>query len=29
MFGFDERYAMFDITPVENQFILDYLPDAK
>ena len=29
MFGFDERYAMFDITPVENQFILEYLPEAK
>ena len=29
MFGFDDRYAMFDITPVENQFILDYLPAAK
>ena len=29
MFGFDERYAMFDITPVENHFILEYLPDAK
>ena len=29
MFGFDERYAMFDITPVENQFILEYLPNAK
>ena len=29
MFGFDERYAMFDITPVENQFVLEYLPDAK
>lgn len=29
MFGFDERYAMFDVTPVENQFILDYLPGAK
>ena len=29
MFGFDERYAMFDITPVENQFILDYLPAAR
>ena len=29
MFGFDERYAMFDITPVENQFILEYLPGAK
>ena len=29
MFGFDERYAMFDITPVENLFILEYLPEAK
>lgn len=29
MFGFDERFAMFDITPVENQFILDYLPAAR
>lgn len=29
MFGFDERYAMFDMTPVENQFILEYLPEAK
>ena len=29
MFGFDERFTMFDITPVENQFILEYLPDAK
>ena len=29
MFGFDERYAMFDITPVENQYILEYLPEAK
>lgn len=29
MFGFDERFAMFDITPVENQFILEYLPAAK
>ena len=29
MFGFDERFAMFDITPVENQFILEYLPGAK
>ena len=28
-FAFDERYAMFDITPVENQFILEYLPGAK
>ena len=29
MFGFDERFAMFDITPVENLFILEYLPSAK
>jgi len=28
-FGFDERYAMFDVTPVENQFILELLPEAK
>ena len=27
-FGFDDRFAMFDITPVENQFILEYLPSA-
>ena len=29
MFGFDERYAVFDVTPVDNQFILEYLPAAK
>lgn len=29
MFGFDERYAMFDVTPVDNQFIQEYLPAAK
>lgn len=29
MFGFDERFAMFDITPVENLFILEFLPEAK
>ena len=29
MFGFDTKYAMFDVTPVENQFILEYLPAAK
>ena len=29
MFGFDERFTMFDITPVEIQFILEYLPGAK
>ena len=28
MFGFDERFAMFDTTPVDNQFILDYMPGA-
>ena len=29
MFGFDERFTMFDITPVENQFVLEYLPGAR
>jgi len=29
MFGFDERFAMFDMTPVDNLFILEYLPEAK
>ena len=29
MFGFDERYSMFDVTPLENQFILEFLPEAK
>lgn len=29
MFGFDERYAMFDMTAVDNQFILEYLPSAS
>lgn len=29
MFGFDERYAMFDVTAVDNQFILEYLPAAS
>ncbi len=29
MFGFDDRFAMFDVTPVENQFILEYLPEAR
>ena len=28
MFGFDERYPFFDVTPVDNQFILEYLPTA-
>jgi len=28
-FGFEEQYAMFDMTPVDNQFILEYLPGAK
>ncbi len=27
-FSFDDRYAMFDVTPVENQFILEFLPEA-
>ena len=29
MFGFDEQYAMFDVTPLDNQFILEELPGAK
>lgn len=28
MFGFDEQYAYYDVTPVDNQFILEYLPNA-
>ncbi len=28
-FQFDDRFSMFDVTPVENQFILEYLPTAK
>jgi len=28
-FGFEDQYAMFDMTPVDNQFILEYLPAAK
>lgn len=28
-FGFEDQYAMFDMTPVDNQFILEYLPGAK
>lgn len=28
-FGFEEQYAMFDMTLVDNQFILEYLPSAK
>ncbi|MBR3763607.1 MAG: DnaD domain protein [Clostridia bacterium] len=28
MFGFDEQYPFFDVTPVDNQFILEYLPTA-
>ena len=29
MLGFDDHYAMFDVTPVDNQFIQEYLPGAK
>ncbi len=29
MFGFDEKYPAFDVTPVDNQFILEYLPGAS
>lgn len=29
LFAFDDPFAMFDVTPVENQFILEYLPGAR
>lgn len=29
LFAFDDMYAMFDVTPVENQFVLEYLPEAS
>ncbi len=29
LFGFEDRYTLFDVTPVENQFIQDYLPSAR
>lgn len=29
MFRFDDAYTMFDVTPVDNQFILEYLPAAR
>ena len=28
MFGFEEQYAYYGVTPVDNQFILEYLPNA-
>ena len=28
MFAFDEQYAYHGVTPVDNQFILEYLPNA-
>ena len=28
-FGFDDHFAMFDVTPVDNQFIQEYLPQAS
>ena len=28
MFGFDEQYAYYGVTPVDNRFILEYLPNA-
>ena len=28
-FAFDDKFTMFDVTPVENQFILEQLPGAK
>lgn len=29
LFDFEERYGLFDVTPVDNQFIQEYLPAAK
>lgn len=29
MFGFDEQYAYYGVTPVDNQFILEYLPNTN
>ncbi len=29
MFGFENGFAMFDMTPVDNQFIQEYLPQAS
>jgi len=29
MFAFEDRFALFDVTPVDNQFIQEYLPGAK
>ena len=29
MFGFDDQSFLFDVTPVENQFILEHMPSAK
>lgn len=28
VFGFDEQYAYYGVTPVDNRFILEYLPNA-
>ena len=28
LFAFDNQFAMFDATPVQNQFILEYMPAA-
>ena len=28
-FSFDDQFTMFDVTPVENQFILEQLPGAR
>ena len=28
-FSFDDQFTMFDVTPVDNQFILEQLPGAR
>ena len=29
MFSFDGRFGMFDVTPVENMFLQEYMPGAS
>lgn len=29
LFDFEDRYVLFDMTPVDNQFIQEYLPSAR
>ena len=29
LFSFDNRFGMFDVTPVENMFLQEYMPSAS